>query len=642
MFDLFRSRAKAVRIGIWAMMIMIALAMLTYLIPGGFSNQGGQDMVMAEFGKQTLTVADFQQHMELARRNQTVPPGAEGMFTQQVYDRLMNTESLVYEAHRLGMDVTDADLAQALRSAIPQLFPNGQFVGTAAYAEVLGQRNMTIPEFESEMRRELLISRLTGMVSDNVMVTPQEVLREYQRRERRVRIEYVAIAPDKVTSKISVSPAEIKTFYDTFKSGYRIPERHSVQMLVVDAARVSQRVSLSDEQLRRFYDQTREQYRVPARVHVRHILLKTTGKPAAEVPQIQAKADNLLKQLKAGADFADLAKKNSEDTGSAAKGGDLGWIVRDQTVKAFESAAFSLKPGEISGVIKTEYGFHIIQVLERQEARLKPFEEVKDQIAAERKKQLALDTVQQLADQAHDELTKHPQQAAEIANRLGIDVVSVQNVAPGQPVPVFGANPDFQDALNGLAVGGVTPVMQGPGDKLVVTVVTAFTPGRTADLAEVEGQLRAQIVRLKTSDAAREAANELIAKAKADGGDLKKAAQQMGLEVKTTAPFGPDGAAEGIGAASLLGAAFTQPAGSLFGPVHAGNQEFVCRVLETAPADMSKFDAEKTGIVAAIKERKQRENLELFVDSIRTELIREGKIKVHQQVVDRVLGASRG
>ncbi len=642
MFDLFRSRAKAVRIVLGALLLLVAASMVTYLIPGGFSNQGGQDQVLAEFGKQPLTVTDFQQRMEMARRNRSIPPGAGAMFAQQTFEQMINSEALAYEAQLLGIVITDADLVRALRATLPQLFPNGQFVGAQAYADMLAQQNLTIPEFEAQSRRDLLLTRLTGLITDNVVVTPEEAVRDYQRREQRVKLEYVALSPAKLTSQITITPVEIRTYYDGLKAAYRIPERRSFQMLVVDAARVGQRIVLSDDQLRRFYDQNKEQYRIPERVHVRHILLKTDEKQPSQVGPIEAKAQDLLKQLKAGANFADLARKYSEDPGSGAKGGDLDWIVRGQTVKAFENAAFSLKPNEISGVIKTEYGFHIVQVLEKQEARVKPFEEVKDQIAQDRRKQMAYDTMQQLADQAHDELVRHPQQAAEIAGRLGVDLIPVDNVAPGQPLPVFGPNPDFSDAIASLASGGVTPVMQAPGDKLAVAVLTGVVPARQAELSEVEGQVRTAITRLKIGDAAKQTATQLLDKVRASGGDLRKVAQEMGLEVKTTQAFGPDGAADGIGSASLLQPAFDQPAGSVFGPTQIEGQQFVCRIVEKVPADMTRFEAQRADIVAALKEKKAREHVELFVDSVRSALIRDGKIKIHQQVVDRVMAASRG
>ncbi len=642
MFDVFRRRDKAVRIVLGAMMLLIAASMVTYLIPGGFSNQGGQDMVIAEVGKQPVTVTDFQQRMETAQRNKAIPPGAGPLFAQQMLDQMIAAEALDYEARqRLGIVITDADLVAAIRERAPQLFPNGQFVGRDVYASFLAQQNMTIPEFESQLRRELLLNRITSLIVDNVVVTPEEVVRDYRHKQQRVKLDYVELVPGKLSSQVSITPEEMKVYFNTFKDQYRIPERRSFQMLVLDAAQVGQRVDVSDDQLRHYYDQNKDQFRTPERVHVRHILLKSTDKVPAQVGAIEAKAQDLLKQLKAGADFADLARKSSEDPGSAVKGGDLGWIVRDQTVKAFENTAFSLKPNELSGVIKTEYGFHIIQVLEKQDAHLKPFEEVKDQLAQERKKALSYDTMQQLADQAHDELVKHPQAAGDIARRLNIIGINVPDAVAGQPVPVFGPNPDFSDAISALPVGGVTPVMQAPGDRLAVAAVIAITPSRPAQLSEVENQVRAALTKLKSSNVAKQTADDLIAKVKA-GGDLAQAAKQMGLEVKTTQPFGPDGAADGVGSASMLAPAFDQPVGSVFGPVLIDGKQFVCKLAEKVPADMTTFEAQKADIQTALKERKAHQQVDLFIDSVRSALIRSGKIKIHQQVFDRMVAATRG
>jgi peptidyl-prolyl cis-trans isomerase D len=454
-----------------------------------------------------------------------------------------------------------------------------------------------------------------------------------------VQLEYLTVSTAKLRSEVTVSPQEILAYFNGNRAQFRTPEKRSFDMLVADEAKMGQKIQISDADLQRVYDQNKDAYRVPERVHVRHILLKTTDKPKEDIPKIQARAEDLLKQIKGGADFAELAKKNSDDPGSAAKGGDLGWIVREQTVKAFENAAFSLKPKELSGVIKTEYGFHILQILEKEDAHVKPFAEVKDQIATELKRGRVFDTLQKAADQAHDELVKHPLQAAEIASRLDFNLVHVDKIAAGSPIPEIGTNQDFSDAVSSLQKGGVTPVVQAPGNKLIVAVVTDVIPERPAELADVESQIRERLSTQKASNLIVQRGQEMFDKAKAANGDLKAVAKQTGLEVKTTQPFAEDGAADGIGPASMLQAAFEQPVGSLFGPVALGDQRFVCKIENRTQADMSKLDASRPELQAAIKERRSRERVELFMDSIRTALIRDGKVKIHKDVMDRVIGS---
>jgi peptidyl-prolyl cis-trans isomerase D len=639
MFDLFRSRAKAVKILLGGLLLLVALSMVVTLIPGYGSGGAGQDQVIAQIGKETVTARDIQQQMQAAMRNKAFPAEMAGYYVAQLIDEMITTRSLVYAAKQAGIEVTDADVVRFLRVNFPQLFPQGQFIGQDSYAQLLASRNMTIPEFESQLRQQLLMSRLTGLVNDSVIVTPDEIAREYKRKNEKVVLEYLALSTAKLRSDVTVTPAEVAAYYNGNKAQFRTPEKRSFDMLVGDEAKMGQKIQISDADLQRIYDQNKDVYRVPERVHVRHILLKTTDKPKEDLPKIQARAEDLLKQIKGGADFAELAKKNSDDPGSAAKGGDLGWIVREQTVKAFESAAFSLKPKELSGVIKTEYGFHILQVLEKEDAHVKPFAEVKDEIATEVKRRQVFDLLQKAADQAHDELVKHPQQAAEIASRLDFNLVHVDKVAAGSPLPQIGTNPEFSDAVSGLQKGGVTPVVQAPGNKLIVAVVTEVVPERPAELADVEGQIRERLIAQKTSDLIIRRGQEMFDKAKAANGDLKAVAKQLGLEVKTTQPFAQNGAADGIGPASMLQASFDQPVGSLFGPVALGDQRFVCKIESRIPADMSKLDASRAELQAAIKERRSRERVDLFMDSIRTALIRDGKVKIHKDVMDRVVGS---
>jgi peptidyl-prolyl cis-trans isomerase D len=644
MFDLFRSRAKIVRYMLGGLLVIVALSMVTYLIPGGGYVGGGQQgQVIAEIGKDALTVRDVQQQMQAAMRNRSIPQQMVGFYAGQVVDDMIGTRALVYEAKRRGIEVTDAELIRQLRMYLPQLFPGGQFVGKEAYAAILQQQGLTIPEFEAQLRQQMVLSRLTGLVSESVIVTPAEVAQEYRRRNEKVKLDYIAVSPEQFTSQVNITPEFVRSYYEkALPTGrFQVPEARSFDLLVADEVQFGQRIAIPDADLRRAYDSDKDQYRVPARVHVQHILLKTTDKPQADLPKIQARAEDLVKQLKAGADFNELAKKNSEDPGSATKGGDLGWIVRDQTVKAFESTAFSLKPKEISSVIKTEYGFHILQVLEKEEAHLRPFEEVKDQIADGIKKQQLFEMMQKVADQAHDEVAKHPQQAAEIAARLGLSIVHADKVGAGAPIPVLGVNPDFTEAVSGLKRGGVTPVLQARGNKLVMAVVTEVFPVRAAQFAEVEGQIRALLLGQRTTDMAGSKATAAFEQAKATG-DLKKAAQQLGLEVKTTQEFGMDGAADGIGPANVLQPAFQQPVGSFFGPVVVGDKRFVCKIASRTQADMSNLDAAtRADIQATVRSNKGRERMDLFVDSVRAALVREGKVKIYQDVLNRVIASYR-
>ena len=485
MFDLFRSRDKAVRILLGGLLLMVAFSMLIYLIPGaGMPTSGNRAEVVAEIGNDTLTTQDVQQIIQDKVRGGRIPAEMMQFMVPQIIDQAISDRAIAYEARRMGFEVTDADLAYTIRS-IPSLanLPPDQY----RYAvESMGQ---TVPQFEANMRNNLYALRMEDLNVSGVVVTPQEVEAEFNRLNEKIKIEYISFDPAKLKADIKPTPQDLQTYFTHMRGTFSIPETRTFGLVVIDPDRVAATMDVSDATLQQYYNSHRDQFRTPERVKVRHILLMTQGKPKAEVDKIKAKADDLLKQIKGGANFAELAKANSEDPGSKANGGDLGWVVRGQTVKNFENTAFALKPNEISPVISTEYGFHIVQLEEKQDAHLQSFDEVKGQIAASIKKDGVNDRVQNLADQARAEIAKAPQNAEQIANKLGLLYVKVDKVRAGAPIPVVGGDKSVGDAIFGTKKGDVTPVMQA-GNRLAVAVVDAVYPPRPAEYSEVENQVR--------------------------------------------------------------------------------------------------------------------------------------------------------
>ena len=248
-------------------------------------------------------------------------------------------------------------------------------------------------------------------------------------------MDYVAWTPKDLRSEVSVTPAEVKTFYEQNRSVYMSPEKRSFHLLVADEAKIGASVEVNEAELRAAYNQNLDRYRTPERVKVRHILIKTNDKPKEELPKLEAKANDILKQVRAGGDFAALAKQYSDDPGSKDKGGVYEGVVRGQMVPAFEQAAFSLKPMEIGNLVKTEYGFHIVQTMEKEPAKVKTFEEVKAELAAERKREAVFARMQTAMDQARAELAKTPQNAAQIAAKYNLIYSDVQGYANGLPDP---------------------------------------------------------------------------------------------------------------------------------------------------------------------------------------------------------------
>ncbi|MDQ6759228.1 MAG: peptidylprolyl isomerase, partial [Acidobacteriota bacterium] len=585
MFDLFRRRDKAVRIMLGGLLGIVALSMLIYLIPGaGMPASGADEQVIAEIGKDAVTTREIDRIVQERIRGRQLPPEMIHFVIPQLIDQAISERAVAYQAKRMGFEVSDAALANTLRS-----FPNLAELPPDQYRANVEQMGFpSVAAFENNVRTQLYLTDLQTLASEGLLVTPKEVQSEFDRRNEKIKLEYITFDATKLKSEVKVNPVEMQAFFKSSSAQFPVPEARSFQLIVADQQKVAESIQVSDAQMQQYYNSHRDQFRTPERVKARHILLTTTGKSPEETAKIKTKAEGLLKQIRGGADFAELAKQNSDDPGSKANGGDLGWVVRGQTVKNFETAAFSLKPKEISNLVTTEYGFHIIQVLEKQDAHVQGFDEVRVQIADELKKGTLNDRVQSLAEQARTELAKAPAAAEQIAAKLGLQYVKVEKHKAGEPMPLIGGDKQVDEGVTALKKGEVSQVMQA-GNRLVVAVLNDVTPARQAELAEVEPAVRERFVQYLGSKLAQEKAQKAAEMLRSNGGDLNAVAKSLGASVKTSDFFTRAGAIEGVGSASYFADAFAKPVGSVVGPVGTGTQNVVAKVADKQKPDAAKM-----------------------------------------------------
>src|SRR5277367_4758314 len=359
--------------------------MLLYLIPQGpntGSDTSASDTV-ATVGDQKVTMAEVRQELSQIQQRSEVVPQLIPYYTQQILQQLVFQKELEYEAKRLGITVSDQERADRIRQFLPTAFNGDSFVGMDRYTQEVATRfQLTVPVFEELIRQGLLEEKFRKLVTDGISASPEELQQAFRDRNEKIKLDYVLIKPEELELKIVPTEEEIKAYYEKNRASYQLPERRVVRYTLVDINQLRQAVHVSDDQLKAQYQQNIAQYQVQNRVHAQHILLTTVGKTSAEVEEIRQKAEDILKQVKKGGNFSDLAKKYSEDPGSKDKGGDLGFITQGQTVPEFEKAAFTLEPGQVSDLVKTQYGFHILKALENEPAHTKPFEEVRDSLRA--------------------------------------------------------------------------------------------------------------------------------------------------------------------------------------------------------------------------------------------------------------------
>jgi peptidyl-prolyl cis-trans isomerase D len=642
MFNLFRSGEKSKRILLGALLILVALSMLTYLIPT-YNNgpTASPDSVVATVAGYDITTMDVQKLIQATMRNKQFPPELLPNYIPNMVDQMVTERALAYEANRLGIVVTEKDVADTIQQIAPNLFPDGKFVGKQAYAAMLAQQQMTIEDFESDLRRQILITRLRDIALEGTIVTPLEIEDAYKKKNEKIKIEYVKLNSDKYKSEVNPSQDELQKYFTANIAQYQQPEKRNLVVLVADQNKIMAGVNPNDAELQAAYNQNKDTYRVPEEATVRHILLKTQGKSPADEAKIKAQADDLLKQVRGGANFADLVKKYSEDTASVPKGGEYTVQKNGQMVPEFEKAAFTLKPGE-SDIVKTVYGYHVFQVVKRTDARVKPFEEVKGDIATQIKTQRANAIMSQISDKVQTALQKDPTHPDAVAAQFNMQVIHAAPYDSAKGVPELGGvNSDFDQAVSGLKKGEVSQPVALPGNKIALAECTEMVPARPSTYDEVKDQVRSTVVAGRLTKAVQDHAKELADKAKAMGGDLAKAAKSMGLEVKTSAEFTRTGTVEGLGTASYFGEGFSKPAGTVIGPILMPGDTIVARVVAHVPADMSKLPEQRVQIRDEIKGQKGRDRNTLFEAGLRDQLIKQGKIKIHQDIIQRIIANYR-
>lgn len=636
MFDLFRSREKSVRVLLGVMLLLVAASMLIYLIPGGFGNTGiSGDNVVAAVGGEKITDTDVQRQIAMVTRGQTnLPKGILAMYIPNIINQLIEQKAMAYKAREMGLTISDQELADSIQGEFAAQM-GGKF-DMQIYQAYISQQGMTPTAFENEQRDLMLSTRLENLEQQSLVVSDADARAEYQRKNLKVGLQYIAIDKNQFRLKVNTDPALVKAYFDKNRQLFRIPEKRSFDLIVGSSADFMLNAPVSETQLQHDYADQIDSFRTPERVRVRHILIKTQGKPKADEPILRAKAEALLKQLKGGADFAELAKKNSDDTSSAVKGGEVGWVTRGQMVPNFEKAAFSLKPGELSGIVETEYGYHIVQGEEKQEAHTQTFEEARPQLLLEAKKQVAAEMLRKNIDAAHNEILKNPTQAASIAAKYGLKYYKQENVSNGSPLPELPQPGGLGTAISSAAKGAVTDISSFDNEsKSAFAVITNISTPRNAEFSEMQGPVMQSYLNTESDRLAQEASKQAMESAR-KGESLEEIAKRYGATVKTAAPFSIDGAAEGIGSGAQVAAAFKANVGDIIGPVSTGVGQFICKVSEKIPADMNQYAANKAAIVQGLEQDRLRIEQPLFRDSVLNDLKKRGKIQMNQAAISHI------
>jgi len=659
MIRTLQNAGPALKIILGGMLLIICGGMIITLIPGGLGSSFGVGApprgVIATVGDQEVTVPEVQREARLMIRQQ-FPKGGEQaamlmpFFAGQAAEQLISEKALVAEARRMGLRVSDEELRDELQHGplASMLFPDGKFVGQEEYENFAQRADLTIPQFENLEKEYILIRKLRALVSGSAFVSEPEIRAEFDRRNTKVKFDYAVLTQADILKGLHPTEQELKAFYDRNKTTYNnsIPEKRQIKYAIVETAKPAA-TSVTDQDLQAYYDRHRDEYRLPEQVKVTHILIKTPlPGPDGKVDERGAeaarkKAEDVLKQVKAGGDFAKLAGQYSDDPGSAKNGGELDWIGRGRTVPEFEKAAFSLPKGQTSDLVKSSYGFHIIRVEDKQDAHVKTLAEVKSEIEAKVKEEKATRATEVAANALLSQARTDGLDKAAAAK--GAHVVSTGFFSRQDSLPGLETTPELMEAIFNEREKSPADVVQVPQGYVVFELV-ATKPPATPAFEEIRTRVESEFKNERAGFLLQQKTQELSDRAKA-GHDLKKAAKELGATVKTSDLVLPDGQVPDVG--SLSGAAssiFALKPGEISGPINTGTNGVVAQLLEKqAPTDQD-FAAKKSEIRQTLLDGKQNELFSLFVSNLRKEMEKSNKLKVNQEEMKNLTrrGAEEG
>ena len=609
----------------WFLVLIIAAFILLYVPAFLKTDTGAPGEVLADVGGMTITRGEFDRAYQ--RQRQVYERMYQGRLDpamlrslgleRQTLNGLVSQRLVALEARRLGLRVDDETVARRLATS-PQFQRDGRFIGAAEIRRLLDMQRMSVEEFEETLRDQILGEQLEALVTDGVSVTPAEAEQEFRRRTEQVKLEYVLADASKFRDEQAVTDDEVKARFDSARETYRLPERRILSYVVADDTALGSRVSVTDREIEVYYQGHRDEFKQEEEACASHILIKVKQGEAKEGhPDEEAKkiAQGVLDQVKAGKDFAELAKRSSEDQGSAAQGGSLGCFGHGRMVPEFENAAFSLGAGETSDLVQSPFGYHIIRVTEHKDETFSPLAQVKERIRQSMLAERTRKVVEEKMGRMSDALRRG--KALEEAARA--ESLSVQKSSPlerGKPVPPL-ASPALVAKAFEMGKGEVAKEPFAIPNGYAFISLDEVQPSRLPELKEVQARVRADLVQEKALARARELAAQVRARAEKEG--LDKAASALGLVRKETPALVGRGQplAELGSTAALEEAAYSLPEKTLSEPVRAAGGYAVIRVLEKKPFDPAAFEKEKPSITTSLRGEKKQQLFQAFLDQAR-------------------------
>jgi peptidyl-prolyl cis-trans isomerase D len=635
---------------IFAVIIGAAIVtMVITLVPGIFNDDTGGGTtgtvyatiktpgLLGRFAGDSITVhtLEVQRAAERQLQQNQLPEQYLSLLMDRAGQGQVERAVLEHEADKLGLGVTDGDLRSYLQTGpyAQYFFPDGHFIGNDRYIDFIeNQARMSVDDFEKAVKSDIEIQRLQALVTGGVSVSDSAVKADYLQSGTKVKFDYAVISAADIKATINPTDADLQDFFKKNAARYAnaIPETRKISFISFDASNLPAAPSMvSDAEVQSYYDAHQADYKTPEQVKTRHILIAVAkGADAKTDAAAKAKAEDVLKQLKAGANFAELAKKYSEDPGSKDTGGELPMIATSGLDPAYGQAAMLLSPGQTSPLVRSQFGYHIIQTEAKDPASVKPLAEVKPQIMAQLQTQKSASASQTFAAQLATEAKKNGLDKTAAAHSL--HVVTTDFVQKTGIIPSLSDSAGLLTAAFAAARGG-DPQVTTTGDGYAIFQVVDVKAAHSPDFADYKSHILDDYRTDKTPELLNAQLIKLSDRARALN-DLHKAAAEMKLDVKSSDLVGRDAQVAGVG--SLTGAAsvvFTLPNGGISGPINEGVNGSVLQLTDkqepTAADIAAHFDATREQLLNT----KRQEAFSVFAGTLMERYEKAGAITYTKQ-----------
>ncbi len=554
----------------WVLWLVI-IAFIAFYIPDLIR---GPSNIVARVDGEPIYIADFQQALQQQTAYyQSVSGGnLPDDFLQQMQIREIVLESLIRDrlilaaARDQGLSVSAREI-QARIMEYPMFQEDGIFIGPDRYKQMLQVNGVSFEDFEGQIHNEVLFEKFTELVSNGVTVTNREIEDAYQRANEQAQFDFFIVSSAGLEPEVSelLTDEGIRVLFEENIFDYRVPERRRVSFAVIETEAIRESVKLDEQDLRTAYAASIEEFTIPEEVRARHILFRLPPEPDEEtIAETSSAAQEILREIRNGADFSTLAEENSDDTATATSGGDLGWFRRGRMTPEFEEVAFSLKIDETSDIVQTPFGLHIIRLDGSRPEQVRPFEEVRAQLD----QRITFERSEEIADQRAEELR------VEVLRRTNFEDLAAQFDLELRASPLFSQLEGFSEVLSPeftrqVFVAGrdrvSEPIRFGNGH--VIFRVDEIVESHEPELAEVEGAVRSDLISELAEERAAEVADEFAVRLE-QGEGFDVLAAEIAAPIQSTELIQRDGVVPDLGRQSaLVLAAFDHAPGEVGGPV---------------------------------------------------------------------------